>query len=67
MTLETIVYTLEEQLRLLGRQLVAADPLAPVQEEIDRFNEEEHTLERGLKRFLEQCARGLAEHAEHRA
>ena len=24
-------------------------------------------LERGLKRFLEQCARGLAEHAEHRA
>ena len=51
MTLESIVYTLEEQLRLLGRQLVAADPHAPVQEEIDRLNEEEHTLERGLKRW----------------
>jgi len=49
MNMETIVYTFEEQLRLLGRQLLAADPLAQVHEEIDRHNEEERTLEHGLK------------------
>jgi hypothetical protein len=49
MTLEKIVYSLEEQLRLLGRQLLSADPLAPVHEQIERLNEDERTLERGLK------------------
>ncbi len=51
MSLETIVYSLEEQLRLLGQQLVATDPLAPIHQEIDAVNEEERTLENGLKRW----------------
>jgi hypothetical protein len=51
MSLETIVYTLEEQLRLLGQQLTASDPQARLQEEIDLLQEEEQTLQRGLKRW----------------
>ncbi len=48
MTLERIVYTLEEQLKLLGKQLVQSDPRGPLYEELARLEEEEQNLQRGL-------------------
>lgn len=48
MTLQTIVYTLQEQLRLLGQQLVQSDPRAPLEEELAQLDEEERKLQRGL-------------------
>ncbi len=48
MTLQTIVYTLEEQLRLLGQQLVQSDGHASLDDQLARLDEEERKLQRGL-------------------
>jgi len=48
MTLERIVYSLEEQLKLLGQQLIKTDPQGQLHEELARLDEEERNLQRGL-------------------
>jgi hypothetical protein len=63
MTLETIVYSLEEQLRLLGEQMLEPRPQEKLQEKLqDDFKENEEMLQRGLKRWqldLRACQRAL--------
>jgi hypothetical protein len=49
MSLETIVYTLEEQLTLLGRQLLAFDPQHKQHEKAERLRDEMQMVLRGLK------------------
>ena len=67
MTLETIVYSLEEQLRLLSEQMLETQPQEKLQEKLqDDLKENEEMLQRRLEALATRLA-GLPKGVEQTA